>query len=92
MPNAARLFDLTNHPGVIASGSPTVLINNRPAARSTDKHTCAFPPVAGPHPPNAIGLGSKTVLINGLSAARAGDLCACGAAIEVGSVTVQIGG
>jgi uncharacterized Zn-binding protein involved in type VI secretion len=92
MPNAARLLDLTNHPGVIASGSPTVLINDRPAARSTDKHTCAFPPVAGPHPPNVIGPGSKTVLINGLPAARAADLCGCGAAILGGSITVQIGG
>jgi uncharacterized Zn-binding protein involved in type VI secretion len=92
MPNAARQFDATNHPGMISTGSPNVLIGGQPAARSTDTHTCAFPPPAGPHPVNAIAVGSKTVLINNLPAARAQDLCACGAAIVGGMLTVQIGG
>jgi uncharacterized Zn-binding protein involved in type VI secretion len=92
MPAAARMFDSTNHPGMITKGSPDVLINFRPAARATDMHTCALAPVAGPHPPNTIVGGSKTVLINNLPAARQFDGTGCGATIVGGSPDVIIGG
>ncbi|HEY4264038.1 MAG TPA: PAAR domain-containing protein [Micropepsaceae bacterium] len=92
MPAAARFLDLTNHPGLIVKGSPTVLINGFPAARQTDTHACLLPPLVGPHPSNAISAGSKTVLINGLPAARQLDLAGCGASISTGSPTVLIGG
>ena len=92
MPGAARILDPTAHPGVIASGSPDVFINKRPAARMQDKHTCALPPTAGPHPPSMIVTGSSSVFINGQPAARQSDKSGCGAAITVGSVDVQIGG
>jgi uncharacterized Zn-binding protein involved in type VI secretion len=69
-----------------------VLIEKRPAARVGDGHACAFPPPAGPHPPNAVLKGSATVLIGKQPAARVGDLCACGAAIASGALTVNIGG
>jgi uncharacterized Zn-binding protein involved in type VI secretion len=92
MPAAARVLDPTNHPGMISAGSPDVWIDNQPAARATDVHTCALPPVAGPHPPNSISVGSRTVLINNLQAARQFDLTGCGATILGGSPTVQIGG
>jgi uncharacterized Zn-binding protein involved in type VI secretion len=92
MPAAARLFDLTNHPGIIAKGSPNVVISALPAARATDIHVCLLPPLAGPHPSNPISSGSKTVLINGLPAARQFDPTGCGASIVTGSPTVQIGG
>jgi uncharacterized Zn-binding protein involved in type VI secretion len=92
MPFAARQFDVTNHPGAIATGSPTVLINGLPAARVLDVHACAFPPLAGPHPPNPIAQGSRTVLINGLGAARLMDPTGCGASIVSGSINVVIGG
>ncbi len=92
MPGAARLLDPTAHPGVISTGSPTVFINKRPAARMTDKHTCALPPTAGPHPPSTIVTGSSTVFINGLAAARQTDKSGCGAVITVGSLNVLIGG
>jgi uncharacterized Zn-binding protein involved in type VI secretion len=86
------MLDPTNHPGTISMGSPTVLINSLPAARATDIHTCALPPLAGPHPPNPIALGSTTVLINGLPAARQLDTTCCGATIVNGSTNVIIGG
>ncbi len=94
MPAAARLFDLSNHPGLITKGSGNVLINSLPAARATDlqAHVCTMPPLAGPHPPNAILIGSKTVLINSMPAARCGDSTGCGAMISTGSLNVQIGG
>ena len=92
MPAAARMFDLTNHPGLIVKGSPTVFINYLPAARFGDTHACLMPPLAGPHPSNPIMAGSGTVFINGLFAARQFDQTGCGAAITTGSATVQIGG
>jgi uncharacterized Zn-binding protein involved in type VI secretion len=92
MAAAARLFEPTNHPGMIAGpGAPTVLINELPAVRVDDQHTCALPPLAGPHPPNKIVKGSATVMIEGKPAARQGDLTGCGAAILGGSPNVDIG-
>lgn len=93
MPAAAVLLAPTNHPGTITGpGVGNVLINGMPAVCVGDIHTCALPPVAGPHPPNPIVQGSATVLIGGRPAARQGDLCGCGASIVVGSPNVLIGG
>jgi len=93
MPPAARVTDPTGHPGIITGpGVPTVLIGGLPAAVLGDTHTCAFPPPAGPHPPNPISKGSATVLIGGQPAARMGDMTGCGAPIVMGMPTVMIGG
>lgn len=92
MPAAARVFDVTSHPGFVAQGSPNVLIENLPAGRATDKHVCLLPPLAGPHPPTPIAKGSASVLINGLPAARQFDMSGCGAQILRGAATVLIGG
>lgn len=93
MPFAARVGDPTGHPGVIAGpGVPTVLIGGLPAAVMGDNHTCAMPPLAGPHPPTPIIKGSATVLINGRPAVRMGDMAGCGAPIIMGLPTVDIGG
>jgi uncharacterized Zn-binding protein involved in type VI secretion len=92
MPFAARLLDATNHPGMISGpGVATVLIENMPAAVVGDMHTCAFPPLAGPHPPNPILNGSATVMIGGRPAARLNDPCGCGAMIVTSAATVVIG-
>ncbi len=89
MPPAARVLDPTGHPGMIAGPCvPTVLIGGMPAAVMGDTHTCAMPPLAGPHPPSPVVKGSVTVLIGGRGAARMGDLTGCGAPI----VFVLIGG
>ena len=92
MPPAARVGDPTSHPGVITGpGVPTVLLGGMPAAVVGDIHACAFPPPAGPHPPNPIVLGSATVLIGGMPSARVGDPTGCGATILIGLPTVEIG-
>ncbi len=88
---AARLGDLTNHPGTVAGPNvPTVLIAGQPAAVQGDIHVCAMPPA--PHSPNPFVGGSRTVLIGGRPALRIGDLAACGAAIVTGAPNVLIGG
>ena len=93
MPPAARILDPTGHPGMISGpGVQNVLIGGLPAAVVGDMHTCAMPPVAGPHPPTPIVKGSLTVLIGGRPAARMGDMSGCGAPIVMGMPTVQIGG
>jgi uncharacterized Zn-binding protein involved in type VI secretion len=93
MAAAARVGDVTNHPGAVSGpGMVNVLIEKRPAARAGDGHACAFPPPAGPHPPNVVAMGSATVRIGGQPAARVGDACACGATISAGALSVLIGG
>jgi uncharacterized Zn-binding protein involved in type VI secretion len=85
MPNAARITDLTNHPGVVGppppGPPPDVMIEGKPAATVGSPHTCSFPGTP-PHPPTMIvPPGSTTVFINKKPAARVGDKSACGAAI-----------
>ena len=89
---AARVGDMTAHPGVVAGpGVPNVLIMGMPAAVVGDLHTCAMPPLAGPHPPTPFPLGSFTVLIGGRPALRMGDVSGCGAPIVLGAFTVLLG-
>jgi uncharacterized Zn-binding protein involved in type VI secretion len=93
MPAAARVGDPTSHPGaIVGPGVPTVLIGGQPAAVVGDTHACAFPPPAGPHPPNPVVMGSATVQVGGMPAARLGDPTGCGATIIAGMPTVEIGG
>jgi uncharacterized Zn-binding protein involved in type VI secretion len=93
MPPAARVTDLTSHPGFIAGpGTPTVLIVGLPAASVGDTHVCLMPPNAGPHPPAPFPKGSLTVLIGHRPALRMNDVSSCGATIRGGAPTVLIGG
>lgn len=69
--------------GKIAQGSATVIINDKPAARVTDKTSCDDSPVAQ---------GSDCVFINGQPAARLHDKLNCGGAIIEASPNVFIGG
>jgi uncharacterized Zn-binding protein involved in type VI secretion len=93
MPPAARVGDLTAHPGIISGpGATSVLIEGKPAARAIrDMHTCSFPPPAV-HAATPIAKGSTSVLIAGQPAARMGDSAGCGSAILKGAFTVLIGG
>jgi uncharacterized Zn-binding protein involved in type VI secretion len=77
---------------ITGPGVPNVLIGGLPAAVLGDLHTCAMPPVAGPHPPSPMVMGSANVLIGGRPAVRLGDLSGCGAPIVMGQPTVLIGG
>lgn len=60
-----------NVQGPAITGSPTVLVNNKPALRITDMGVHA--PCCGPNMWQA-ALGSATVMINYLPAHRKGDL------------------
>jgi uncharacterized Zn-binding protein involved in type VI secretion len=93
MPPAARVTDVTGHPGILGPpGVPTVLIGGMPAAVVGTTHTCTFPGLP-PHPPSVVlPPGCPTVLIGGQPAARLGDLTGCGAPILAGCPTVLIGG
>ena len=93
MPPAARVGDLTGHPGTLGPpGVPTVLIAGQPAAVVSTVHICSFPGTP-PHPPNAVlPPGCPTVFIGGMPAARLGDMTACGAPIVSGAPNVLIGG
>lgn len=93
MPPAARIGDLTGHPGtIVGAGVPTVLIGGMPAAvvGPSSMNACTFPGVP-PHPPSPFAPGSPTVLIGGFPALRVGDMAGCGAPIiPPGCPTVMI--
>ena len=86
---AAFVGSATQHDAPLAGpGSPDVLVNNRPAWRSGDPHTCAT------HGPEAPLMGSETVKVNNRFAIRVGDFLqgACPPnRIMVGSPNVKIG-
>jgi uncharacterized Zn-binding protein involved in type VI secretion len=95
MPPAARITDMHTCPlstpaphvggPIIPPGCPQVLVGFLPAARVTDRATCAGPP-------DVIVKGSMTVMIGELPAARIGDMTAHGGVIVMGCPTVIIGG
>lgn len=96
MPAAARQGD----PGVthcssytIATGSPDVRINGRPAARVGDSSTRHLRPglICPPHTAK-INSGAATVHINGFPAARVGSTLAMCTRVAAGSADVEIGG
>ena len=78
---AAQIADSAMHgPPTLGPGCPTVLVQNRPASRVADNHTCPMvnaPPPAGPGTPHGPGLtappGSITVLVGGKPMACIGD-------------------
>lgn len=81
--------------GHIAEGSSDVTIEGQSAARvDRDAGGCeGSPPLMVPHfGATRVAEGSATVLINGDHAARMGDRIDCGAVIDSGAETVNIGG
>ena len=93
MPPAARVGDVTAHPGsIVGPGVSTVRIGGMPAAVLGDSHACAFTPPPGSHGTTVIAKGSATVTIGKKPAARVGDTAACGASIMSGAFDVLIGG
>ena len=87
---AARQGDLTSHGGAVLTGTPTVVIGGRPAARVLDMASCpVVPPQPGPSPHvgGPITTGSATVFIGGKPAARSGDTIT-----ETGATSVITGG
>lgn len=88
MPPAARVTDIASCPHSsatpIALGSPTVSIENFPAARVGDKLDC-------PGGPTQIESGAPTVKINSHKAARVEDTTCDKGKIVKGAATVTIG-
>ena len=82
------------HPviGPAVTGSPDVMVNNRPALRLTDQGVHA--PCCGPNIWTAV-TGSATVMINNLPAHRMGDTdmhCGGPGTLIEGSTDVIVGG
>lgn len=97
MPGVARAGDsglIHCSSYVIASGSPNVLVNGRPAARVGDASSLHLKPIGkskcAPHVA-VITSGSPTVLINGRPAARIGSGLADCTRIVQGSTNVIVG-
>ncbi len=96
---AARIGDIgSGHgchfpPSPAISGSPNILINNRPAVRQGDAYAPHPCPVC-PLPPHGrkLASGSPTVLFNNKQAGRVGDPIDCGGSDATGSGNVLIGG
>lgn len=81
--------------GVVATGSPNVLTNMRPAVRALlDVAGCTGIPLNHPPLPMPVPLveGSATVLINNMPASRLKSKLMCGAHMKSGSNNVIIGG
>ena len=88
---------------IVGNTSPTVMINNLPAAIvGSMTQPCLVPPCV-PGGPGTVSMGSMTVKFGGMPAARVGDMVAfsscvapipspTGKILPPGSVTVQIGG
>jgi uncharacterized Zn-binding protein involved in type VI secretion len=74
MTSIACLGDPTTHGGRIITGSDTMDIMGRKAARRGDLVSC---PIEG-HGVNPIIEGSDMILDNGVPVALHGHLCACG--------------
>ena len=95
MPAVARLGDagVVHCSGyVIATGSPNVFVNGRPAARVGDVSSVHLKP-GSPCPPHTstIAVGSGSVFVNGLPLARIGDPLAGCTVIAQGSPDVSAG-
>jgi uncharacterized Zn-binding protein involved in type VI secretion len=99
MPPAARLGDLTVHPGdtigpVVTGISAKVMIGFMPAACMGDAHVCPLFDGPKPHVGGTILKGSVTVKIGNKPAARVGDPTECKGppgTIAKGEPTVKIG-
>ncbi|MDX5375948.1 MAG: type VI secretion system PAAR protein, partial [Halomonas sp.] len=83
----------TDHDGFpptpVTAGSPTVLIDGKPAARLGDPLAPHSKPDSPPHP-RAIAEGSGTILIDGKPAALTGHAVSCGGVV-IGSAS-SVGG
>jgi uncharacterized Zn-binding protein involved in type VI secretion len=74
---AARISDQSAHGGVVTVGCPTVLINNLPASRIGDMHTCPMVTGIVPHVGGPFVLGAFTVLVGGVPQSRVMDMLIC---------------
>jgi uncharacterized Zn-binding protein involved in type VI secretion len=74
---AARITDQSAHGGLVSVGCPTVLINNLPASRIGDMHTCPMVTGIVPHVGGPFVLGAFTVIVGGVPQSRVMDTLVC---------------
>ena len=79
----ARVGDVTDHLGVIVSGSPTVECDERPVARAGDTGICLLDDDDHPSP-FIITSGSGTTYVENSPVAREGSTTSCGSIIVSG--------
>ncbi|MCG9753188.1 type VI secretion system PAAR protein [Vibrio brasiliensis] len=99
MPKAARLGDIGSEhdcfpPTPMTAGSPSVMINFKPAVRQGDPlqdHGCPCDKTPHGNHPRSVAGGSSGVFIDGKPAARLGDAIDCGGTILSASPDVVIG-
>lgn len=74
---AARILDRTVHGGVVTTGTPRVMIGNKPAARIGDMHTCPMFTGPVPHVGGPLIFGALNVYSAGPPQSRTMDMCIC---------------
>lgn len=78
----SRVGDITDHGGVIITGSPDSTCEGRPVARVGDIGTCPLPD----HPSIFVILsGASSGTCDGKGIAHVGSPCSCGATVITGS-------
>ncbi|MCW5964026.1 MAG: PAAR domain-containing protein [Bryobacterales bacterium] len=90
----ANITTITLHGGIVTVGAPTVLLENKPASRIGDMHTCPLFDGPKPHVGGPILLGSFTVWTCSVPQSYQGMPAICVGPpdkLEIGAVTVQIG-
>ena len=93
MPGAVRRGDANSAGGVARSGTPTVLINGRPAVYpgvGVSPHPCCPKKGCGAHCSASTGGGSPTVFAEGKPIIRQGDSDSCGHSRSSASPNVNI--
>lgn len=71
----ARLYDISDHGGIIITSGSQNIVEGMPAARLGDLHSCPLPD----HGITEIVTASPDTVFEGKPVARQGDLAGCGA-------------
>jgi uncharacterized Zn-binding protein involved in type VI secretion len=90
----ANITTATTHGGIVVAGAPTVLLENKPASRIGDMHTCPMFDGPKPHVGGPIVLGSFTVWTCSVPQSYQGNPAICVGppdSLLVGATTVLIG-
>jgi len=79
MPRDARIGDKGSHGGVLVTGSPDTIDENRRSSRVMDIYLCAI------HGPQVVVSGSPKTIVNNRRNCRITSVCSCGAIIVSGA-------
>ncbi len=79
MPKDSRISDRGTHGGVIVTGSPNTIDENKPSARIGDVYICPI------HGLQVIVTGSPKTIVNNRRNARISSVTSCGSVICTGA-------